>query len=161
MGFLGAYGSYARPGALVRGSCSGSLATGDMPTRFNDRAEVREVEPYAVCQSSHSAASPRDGAGRVSWLSGSAVWNYVAMSTAILGVQPDYEGLRINPCIPSDWPGFRVTRKFRGATYRIEVRNPGGRQKGIRSLTVDGQAVEGNLIPIAPRGAVVEVLAEL
>jgi len=107
------------------------------------------------------AASPRDGAGRVSWLSGSAVWNYVAMSTAILGVQPDYKGLRINPCIPSDWPGFRVTRKFRGATYRIEVRNPDGRQKGIRSLTVDGQAVEGNLIPIAPRGAVVEVLAEL
>ena len=92
-----------------------------MPASFNDRAEVREVEPYAVCQSTHSRFSPRYGAGRVSWLSGSAVWNYVAMTTAILGIQADYSGLRIDPCISSDWSGFTATRRFRGATYRIRV----------------------------------------
>ena len=132
-----------------------------MPARFNDIAEIREIEPYAVCQSTHSSFSPRYGTGRVSWLSGSAVWNYVAMTTAILGVQADYDGLRIDPCIPSDWPGFKVSRRYRGATYQIEVKNPENRQKGVRSLAVDGQPVEGNLIPPAAPGSTVEVVVEL
>ncbi|NBB78696.1 MAG: N,N'-diacetylchitobiose phosphorylase, partial [Verrucomicrobia bacterium] len=79
-----------------------------LPARFNEIAEVRQVEPYAVCQSTHSRFSARCGAGRVSWLSGSAVWNYVAMASAILGIRPDYDGLRIDPCIPADWPGFKA-----------------------------------------------------
>ena len=94
-----------------------------MPATFNDKAEIRQVEPYVVCQSTHSRFSPRFGAGRVSWLSGAAVWNYVAMTTAILGIKPEYDGLRIEPCIPSDWDGFTVTRKFRGFTISIEVKN--------------------------------------
>jgi len=132
-----------------------------MPASFNDKAEVREVEPYVVCQSTHSRFSPRYGAGRVSWLSGSAVWNYVAMSAAILGIQPDYAGLRIDPCIPADWTGFKATRRFRGATYEIEVCNHDGKQKGIRQLTCDGVKVEGNVLPIAEAGATVKVVATL
>ena len=132
-----------------------------MPARFNEIAEIREVEPYAVCQSTHSTFSPRYGTGRVSWLSGSAVWNYVAMSSAILGIQADYEGLRIDPCIPADWEGFSVTRSFRGATYRIEVKNPNRQQKGITRLTADGEVIEGNLVPPAASGQTVHVVAEL
>jgi len=132
-----------------------------MPASFNDRAEIREVEPYAVCQSTHSRFSARYGTGRVSWLSGSAVWNYVAMTWAILGVQPDYNGLRIDPCISKDWKGFSVSRKFRGATYNITVENPDSVCKGVKKMTVNGKAVAGNLIPPAAKESVVEVLVTL
>jgi cellobiose phosphorylase len=132
-----------------------------MPARFNNIAEVREVEPYAVCQSTHSTFSPHYGTGRVSWLSGSAVWNYVAMSTAILGIIPDYDGLRIEPCIPSDWKGFKATRYFRGTRYCIEVKNPQGKQKGITQLTVNGKSIAGNLIPLSASEQTVEVIAEM
>ena len=132
-----------------------------MPASFNDRAEVREVEPYAVCQSTHSRLSARYGAGRVSWLSGAAVWNYVAMTTAILGIQADYNGLRIDPCIPSSWNGFTATRKFRGATYRITVKNPNGICKGVQSMTVNGELIAGNLVPLAAQGETSNVLVSL
>ncbi len=132
-----------------------------MPARFNGIAEVREVEPYAVCQSTHSRYSPRYGTGRVSWLSGSAVWNYVAMTTAILGIRPDYNGLRIAPCIPSDWPGFEVIRRFRGATYHIKVENPERRCSGIRFLSVNGREIDGDTVPPADEGETIQVLARL
>jgi cellobiose phosphorylase len=132
-----------------------------LPSSYNDRAELREVEPYVVCQSTHSRHSPRHGAGRVSWLSGSAVWNYVATAWGLLGIRPDYDGLRLDPCLPAAWPGFSARRRFRGATYEIVVRNPQARQKGVRRLLVDGRSVEGNLIPLAPAGATVRVFAEL
>lgn len=132
-----------------------------MPSRFNDLAEIRQVEPYAVCQSTHSRFSERYGAGRVSWLSGSAVWNYVAMASAILGIQPDYEGLRIDPCIPSDWKGFKATRRFRGAVYHITVENPDGVEKGVVSVSVDGREIEGNCIEPAQSGSEIKVCVRL
>ncbi len=128
-----------------------------MPGSFNETAEVREVEPYVVCQSTHSRFSPRYGSGRLSWLSGAAVWNYVAMTTAILGIQPDYTGLRIDPCVSKDWKNFNVTRQFRGATYNIAVENPDGICKGVKRMTVDGSPMDGNLVPLAAEGTVVEV----
>jgi cellobiose phosphorylase len=132
-----------------------------MPASFNDRAEIRQVEPYVVCQSTHSRFSPRYGAGRVSWLSGSAVWNYFAMTHSILGIQPDYDGLRIDPCIARDWKGFTASRQFRGAEYRITVENPKGICKGVKKMTVDGKAVEGNLIPLAKAGTTATVRVTL
>jgi cellobiose phosphorylase len=132
-----------------------------LPASFNDSAEIRQVEPYVVCQSTHSSFSQRYGAGRLSWLSGSAVWNYVAMTSGILGIQPTEEGLRINPCIPANWSGFTATRSFRAATYHITVDNPDGAQSGIRLLSINGKPVNGNLLPIAPPGSTVEVRALL
>ncbi len=116
-----------------------------MPANFNDNAEVREVEPYVVCQSTHSSSSPRYGSGRVSWLSGSAVWNYYAMTHAILGIQPAYEGLKLDPCLPSDWPEVNVQRTFRGKHFQIVIRN-GKKGKGVRQVTLNGEAIEGNVI---------------
>ena len=81
----------------------------------------------------------RPGEGKNSWLTGTAAWMWYAITQFILGIKPSYEGLEINPCIPSDWKGFNVKRKFRGAEYHITVKNPDGVCKGIQSITVDGR----------------------
>jgi cellobiose phosphorylase len=120
------------------------------PAFKNDRIDEFEVEPYVYPQNILGNEHPQFGLGRNSWLSGTASWTYQAATQYILGVRADYEGLRIDPCIPHAWEGFTVTRVFRGATYRIEVRNPGRATKGLRSMTVDGEPVTGNLI--IPRG---------
>lgn len=76
----------------------------------------------------------------------------------ILGVRPAYDGLLIDPCIPDSWDGYKVTRKFRGATYQIEVKNPNHVQRGVASITVDGQPIEGNVIPAFDKGSLVRVV---
>jgi cellobiose phosphorylase len=88
----------------------------------------------------------RPGVAKNSWLTGTAAWNYHAVTEHILGIKPDYEGLRIDPCIPADWRGYSITRKFRGATYRIHVSNPDRISKGIQSIVVDGVPITGNLV---------------
>jgi cellobiose phosphorylase len=118
-----------------------------MPATWNALAETREIEPYVYCQYTHAPGSPRAGAARVPWLSGSASWSYVAGTQYILGIQPDWSGLRIDPCIPKTWKRFTATRHFRGKTVKIDVRNPGGVEKGVKSLTLNGEALPDNLIP--------------
>ena len=117
-----------------------------MPAAWNTNAEVREIEPYVYCQFTHSKYSPRCGASRVPWLSGSAAWSYYAATHCILGLKPEYGGLRIDPCIPAAWKGFTATRVFRGKKIRVEVRNPAGVQKGVRKLVLNGEPLEGSLI---------------
>ena len=95
--------------------------------------------------------------GANSWLTGTAAWNYYAITQFILGIKPAYDGLVIDPCIPADWKGFSVKRKFRGAEYHITVKNPDGVCKGVKSITVDGQAIEGNLVYQQPGVHTVEV----
>jgi cellobiose phosphorylase len=90
----------------------------------------------------------RFGEGKNSWLTGTAAWNMVAISQYILGVQPDWDGLKIDPSIPAEWDGLTATRKFRNATYDIKVSNPDHINKGIKSVTVDGNAIEGNVLPV-------------
>jgi cellobiose phosphorylase len=119
-----------------------------LPSAWNTRAEVREIEPYVYCQFTHSKYSPRFGASRVPWLSGSAAWSFFTATQYILGLQPDYAGLRIDPCIPAAWKGFTVTRVFRGKKVQVEVRNPAHVQKGVRALVINGELLEGNFIPV-------------
>jgi len=83
------------------------------------------------------------------------------MTTAILGIQPDYDGLRIDPCVSKDWKNFKATRQFRGSTYNITVENPNGVCKGVKSMTVNGTPVDGNLVPLADKGSTVEVAVTL
>ena len=113
-----------------------------MPASFNDKAEVRKLEPYAVCQSTHSKFSPRFGTGGLSWLSGSAVWNYYAMTNAILGIKPHYDGLEISPCIPDEWDGYTATRLFRGCEFRISVKRGEKPEIKINGKTVEGKVIE-------------------
>ncbi len=132
-----------------------------LPAAYNSKAEVREIEPYVYCQFTHSKYSPRAGAARVPWLSGSASWSYVAASQYILGLRPEYGGLTIDPCVPASWRRFRMTRRFRGAHLSIEVNNPAGVQKGIARLVLNGAALEGNFIPAEMLLAENDVVVEM
>jgi cellobiose phosphorylase len=96
----------------------------------------------------------KPGEAKNSWLTGTASWNFYTITQFILGIKPDYDGLRIDPCIPNDWKGFNVTRKFRGATYQIEIQNPDGKSKGVKFLEVDGTMQTSNLIPLFEEGKV-------
>ena len=118
-----------------------------MPAAYNDRAEIRQIEPYVHCQTTYSKFNNNEGASRVPWLSGTASWAYYSATHWLLGVRPEVEGLRIDPCIPKAWKGFTMRRTFRGFRLSIEVRNPKRRSRGLKSLTVDGEAVTGNLVP--------------
>ncbi|MCR4760882.1 MAG: glycosyl transferase, partial [Oscillospiraceae bacterium] len=86
---------------------------------------------------------------------------FVAISQYILGISADFDGLKVDPSIPQAWDGFTATRKFRGATYNITVKNPDHVSKGVKSLTVDGKAVEGNVVPVFAEGGEHEVIAIL
>jgi N,N'-diacetylchitobiose phosphorylase len=90
------------------------------------------------------------GRARHPWLTGTAGWMYTAATRYILGIQIEFEGLVVDPCIPAEWPGFHVSRQWRGATYEIEVQNPNGVEKGVKSVTLNGAPVSG---PIAPQSA--------
>jgi cellobiose phosphorylase len=103
--------------------------------------------------------APTHGEAKNSWLTGAAAWNYVAITQWILGIRPELEGLRIDPVIPAAWPGFTASRRFRGATYRIAVHKPVGTTGRVSHLIVGGARVEGNLVPLAPAGATVDVEA--
>jgi cellobiose phosphorylase len=143
--------------ALGRGDRALGYYRAYLPAAQNDRAEIRQIEPYVHCQSTHSRFSRRFGASRIPWLSGTATWSYVAGTQHVLGIRPDWDGLRVDPCVPDDWSSFTVTRRFRGKTYRIEIDNAAGVRKGVTSMTVAGQAVDGNLIPTDIGGDEVEV----
>ena len=119
---------------------------------------LHKVEPYVNCQMVAGKDAARPGEGKNSWLTGTAAWMWLTVSQYILGVKPQYDGLQIDPCLPQTAKEYTVVRKFRDAEYEIQVKNPHGRQKGVTSMTVDGQAVEGNLIPYADGKHKVEVV---
>jgi cellobiose phosphorylase len=123
-----------------------------MPAAYNTCAEIRQSEPYVQGQTTYSTYSPRPGNTRTSWLTGAAAWSYFSATQYILGIRPEMDGLRIDPCIPSAWDGFSARRNFRGGTMRIVVHNPEHVCRGVVKMTVDGSPMEGNLIPRAPNG---------
>lgn len=115
-------------------------------------SEVHRCEPYVYAQMIAGRDAPTHGEAKNSWLTGAAAWNYVAVTQWILGIRPEYDGLRIDPCIPHLWDGFSVTRRFRGETLHIRVHNPDGVCSGVLRILVDGKAVAGNLVPPGPAG---------
>ena len=128
------------------------------PAYLEEISEIHRLEPYVYAQMIAGKDAPRHGEAKNSWLTGTAAWNFVAISQYMLGIRPDFEGLRVQPCIGKDVPAFTVTRKCRGATYQIRVKNSGG---GTPALKVDGKPVIGNLVPYAPAGATVVVDCEI
>ncbi len=122
-------------------------------------SDIHKTEPYVYAQMIAGKDAKRPGEAKNSWLTGTAAWNFVAISQYILGIKPDYAGLEIDPCIPKAWDGYKVTRKFRGATFEITVSNPDHVSKGIKKLLVDGKEVEGNVIPVFNDGVVHTVIA--
>ena len=127
------------------------------PSFLEDKGEIHRTEPYAYCQMVAGRDAQNFGEGKNSWLTGTASWTFINASQYILGVYPDFDGLRMRPCIPSDWKEFSVRRVFRGAVYNITVKNPDGLEGGNVAVTVNGEPIEGSVIPPQPKGSEVEV----
>jgi len=123
------------------------------PAYLEDISELHKTEPYVYAQMIAGKDAFKPGEAKNSWLTGTASWNYYTITQYILGIRPHYQGLIIDPCIPRDWKGFKVTRKFRGTTYCIEVENPNGVSKGVKQLFINGKENKlGNFIPVMPAG---------
>lgn len=131
------------------------------PAYLEEISDLHKTEPYVYSQMIAGKDAWKPGEAKNSWLTGTAAWNYYAISRHILGIKPEYDGLVIDPCIPKSWSGYSVRRKFRGAIFNVQIKNPGGVSKGVKEMTVNGKPVEGNKIGDIEPGTVYEVLAIL
>jgi cellobiose phosphorylase len=157
---------HTNPWVMIAAALTGDGdAAYDYYRRINPSAreaigDVHKCEPYVYAQMIAGRDAPTHGEAKNSWLTGTAAWNYVAITQWILGIRPELSGLRVDPVIPSSWPGFTATRRFRDATYQITVRRAGTLDSGIAegaSVTVNGERVVGTLLPLAPAGDMVRV----
>ena len=117
------------------------------PAAQNDRADIRKLEPYCYGQFTEGKASPHFGRSHVHWLTGTASTIMVGCVEGIMGMRPDFYGLKVSPSIPKEWDGFEINKDFRGKHLHITVKNPGHAESGCKSLTVNGKEMEGNYIP--------------
>jgi cellobiose phosphorylase len=157
---------HTNPWVMIASAMTGDGDTAfDYYKRINPSArealgDVHRCEPYVYAQMIAGRDAPTHGEAKNSWLTGTAAWNYVAVTQWILGIRPELDGLRIDPVLPSGWPGFTATRRFRGATYQVTVRRSGTLDSGLAEgagLVVDGQRIAGTLLPLAPAGETVQV----
>ena len=119
------------------------------PAYLEDISDLHRTEPYVYAQMIAGKDAKRHGEAKNSWLTGTAAWNFVAVSQYILGIMPDYEGLKIDPSIPKNWDGFTVTRDFRGNIYNITVKNPEHISKGIKTIVCNGEVLDSNVLPVS------------
>ena len=117
------------------------------PAYCEEFSEIHRTEPYVYSQMVAGRDAKFHGEAKNSWLTGTAAWTFVNVSQYILGVYPTHNGLSIDPCVPKDFGDFELTRKFREGNYNIKVQNPDNVEKGIKSITVDGKAIDGCVIP--------------
>jgi cellobiose phosphorylase len=157
---------HTNPWVMIASAMTGDGdAAFDYYKRINPSAretigDVHRCEPYVYAQMIAGRDAPTHGEAKNSWLTGTAAWNYVAITQWILGIRPEFDGLRIDPVVPSGWPGFTATRRFRGATYQVTVRRADTLDSGIAEgagLVVDGQRIAGTLLPLAAPGETVQV----
>ena len=119
---------------------------------------LHKVEPYVNCQMVAGKDAARPGEGKNSWLTGTAAWMWLTVSQYILGVKPQYDGLQIDPCLPTTAKEYTIQRKFRDAEYTITIKNPEGKEHGVSQIVLDGSAIEGNTIPYSAGKHTVEVV---
>lgn len=135
--------------ALGRGNNAFDIYRRICPAYLEDKSEIHETEPYCYSQTVTGRASGNPGHAKNSWLTGTASWAFLSISQAILGIYPEYDGLRIQPCIPDDWTEYTVLRRFRGTAYTIHVTHT-----GTPGMTIDGTAVTGNILPLTGKAQV-------
>jgi cellobiose phosphorylase len=129
------------------------------PSYLEDISELHKTEPYVYAQMVAGKDSFKPGEAKNSWLTGTASWNFYAVTQYMLGIRPEYDGLCIDPCLPRDWKEFRVKRKFRGSVYDIIVKNNNGGSKGLVSLEADGKKINGNIVPLFADGKEHKIIA--
>ena len=127
------------------------------PAYLEAVSDIHRTEPYVYSQMVAGKDAPTFGEAKNSWLTGTAAWTFVSVSQAILGVQPELNGLRIDPCIPPEWKHIFLVRRWRGAEYRMEIDNPDGVEHGVKAVYVNGVAWETNLLSPAGAGSTVDV----
>ncbi len=115
------------------------------PSAREEISDIHRCEPYVYAQMIAGKDAPTHGEAKNSWLTGTAAWNYVAISQWILGVRPTYQGLQVTPVIPEDWPGFKLSRVYQDVTYKINVERVGSGNEVL--VSVNGRSVPGNIIP--------------
>ncbi|MDO4650025.1 MAG: glycosyl transferase [Eubacteriales bacterium] len=133
---------------IGRGNRAFEIYKKTCPSYLESISEIHRTEPYVYSQMVAGADAVFHGEAKNSWLTGTAAWTFWNLSEAILGVQPSYDGLCIDPCIPEGFGDFKLTRQYRGAVYHIQVENPSNVQKGVRGITVNGKDYEGCCIPV-------------
>ena len=146
---------------MGRGDKAFDYYTRIAPAYTEEYSEVHRLEPYVYAQMVAGKDAKRFGEAKNSWLTGTASWNFVAISQYILGVKPEYDGLMIDPAIPAAWDGYELTRQFRGDIYRVKVKNPDHVCKGVTGMTVDGNEIAGNVIPVFGDGKEHDVVVTL
>lgn len=129
--------------------------------RHEQEPDLYRIEPYVAPQFTYAKESDRPGEGSHAWATGTACWTLLNVQQHMLGVEPEIEGLRINPCLPSDWETASMERHFRGAIYRITINKPKGVCRGAITISVDGEPIDGNLVKAAPAGTEHEVIVNL
>ena len=127
------------------------------PAYLEEKSDLHKVEPYVYCQMTAGKDAYKPGEAKNSWLTGTAAWNWYAITQFILGIRPDYDGLVIDPCVPKGWKHYEIRRKFRDAEYDIVIDNPDGVSRGVKSLLLNGKPVDGNLVPHQAAGSVNKV----
>ena len=127
------------------------------PAYIEDISDIHRTEPYVYSQMIAGRDAASFGDGKNSWLTGTAAWTFLSISQAILGLKPTLDGLMVDPCLPSEMKGFQVTRRYRGAVYHITVKNPNGKQHGVKKVLVNGAEQESNILAPAPAGSSVKV----
>jgi cellobiose phosphorylase len=143
---------HTNPWIIIAEACLGNGTTAHdyylriNPSKREEISEVHRCEPYVYAQTIAGREAPTYGEAKNSWLTGTAAWNYVAITQWILGIRPEYDGLRIDPCIPTEWDGFDVDRSFRGSQMHITVHNPEHVSRGVIKMQVDGVDTEGSLV---------------
>ena len=121
------------------------------PAFLEEISEIHRTEPYVYCQMVAGKDAPTFGEGKNSWLTGTAAWTFTVLTQGILGIQPDYDGLRVDPCIPDTVKEYKVNRRFRGTMYHIIVKNENGSQKGVKQVIIDGKPIEEKIIPVSKK----------
>ncbi|MBR6913777.1 MAG: N,N'-diacetylchitobiose phosphorylase, partial [Treponema sp.] len=127
------------------------------PSAQNERAEIRKLEPYCYGQFTEGKSSPHFGRSHVHWLTGTASTVMVGCVEGILGMRPDFGGLRVAPSIPSDWKGFTIEKTFRGKKLKISVENPNGKESGFSEFYVNGEKLSDNYVPESKLTATTEI----
>ena len=131
------------------------------PAAKESKIEIYRGEPYVYSQmiAGKDAATP--GEAKNAWLTGTAAWTFLTISQGFAGVKPDYDGMMVDPSIPSDWKEFAVKRKYRGVTYTLRYVNPEGVSKGVQFVETGGIKIPGNKIPLYTEGDHCEVLIHM
>lgn len=141
--------------ALIgRGDKAFDYYTRIAPAYTEEYSGIHRLEPYVYAQMVAGKDASRFGEAKNSWLTGTASWNFVAISQYILGIKPEYDGLMIDPSIPKVWEGYKIIREFRGDTYQIEIQNPNHVSTGVVQFIVDGKEIGGNIVPVFGDGQV-------